>query len=85
MPQVSSLTKSNMFRGAARVKPMCRHHWSRVVQGHAPSKNVDILNNIAAAAFWDILKHTLKETILYFAAFDFMHVFYQQDFNIACD
>ena len=24
---------------------------------------------IAAAAFWDVLRHVLKETILYFAAF----------------
>ena len=52
---------------------MCWHHWSRG-SGHAPSENGT--SYTAAAAIWDILKHTLKETILYFAAFAKMKTIY---------
>ena len=49
--------------GVVRDKSMCRHHCSRG-EGHA-----SLISYIAAAAFWDILRHVLKETIFYFAAF----------------
>jgi len=55
------------IRGVARDKSMCRHHWLKGVRGFAPSENFDI--QFSAAAFSDILRHILKETIVYFAAF----------------
>jgi len=36
-------------------------------QGHDP--RTKLASYIARAAFWDILRYILKETIIYFAAF----------------
>ena len=33
-----------------------------------PRRNI-LISYIAAAALWDMLRHILKETIIYFAAF----------------
>ena len=53
-------------RGVARKKSRCRHLQFRGAWGHAPS---EIFSYIVAVAFWVILRHILKETILYFVGF----------------
>ena len=50
------------FRGVARDKSMCKHHCSKGGSGGMPHAKI-LISYIAAAAFWDILRHVLKETI----------------------
>ena len=53
-------------RGMARDKSMCG---AIVLGGPGMPPQKILISYIGAAAFWDILRHVLKETIFYFATF----------------